>query len=59
MKQRVRILASLEVDLDLVPGPYHQSSDWVNLVKSQLEIGKSYNPDVKIIEVEVINEVCR
>jgi hypothetical protein len=53
MNKRARITFEFEVDLDMVPGAYHQVEDWHTYVQQTLCHTATYNPTVKIISTEV------
>jgi hypothetical protein len=53
MNKRARITFEFEVDLDMVPGAYHQVEDWHTYVQQTLCHTTTYNPTVKIISTEV------
>lgn len=56
MKNRVSIKLTFSIDLDMVPGLFHDPQDWVDLVQSKLMEQHHYNLKVEIHYTEVMNE---
>ena len=50
--QRTTILIKFEVDLDMVPGAWHEAEDWVEYVKQQL-CNPTYDSRVQILDTTV------
>lgn len=43
MKKRIKFIVTFEVDLDLIPGPYHEPNDWLNMVQNDFMLQAHYN----------------
>ena len=50
--QRTTILIKFEVDLDMVPGTWHRTQDWVDYVRQQLS-NPIYDSKVTILDTTV------
>jgi hypothetical protein len=48
MKSRAFFLLAVSVDLDMVPGAYHQPEDFPALFKDRLTCTGTYNPEVAV-----------
>jgi len=53
MKRRVKFQIKFEVDLDMVPGRFHDEQDWVNFVVWNFEAQKHYNAKTEVVSVNV------
>ena len=52
--KRCKFNITVEIDLDPIPGTYHQSEDWLGFFKELNEtIAPHYNPEVTIEEIEL------
>ena len=51
MTNRCKFNITVEVDLDIVPGMFHQSEDWKLVFTQALMQNAHYNPVVDIEEV--------
>lgn len=49
MTKRTKFTIEFEIDLDSVPGAFHQAEDWINRVTQQFEAQKHYHPTVKLV----------
>lgn len=56
---RVKIILELEVDLDIVPGVFHQAEDWVQLATREFLHQKHYNAVLVSSKIEAVEKlVC-
>ena len=52
--KRCKFKVIIEIDLDSVPGAFHQSEDWLRFIKEHNErVAPHYNPEVTIEEIEL------
>jgi len=49
---RVKITLELEVDLDIVPGMFHQAEDWIQLATREFLAQRHYNAVLVHVRVE-------
>jgi len=53
IQKRVKFTITFEVDLDLVPGVFHNASDWVNMVQRDFLRQTHYNACTSIVRAPV------
>lgn len=51
-KPRAEITIKFSVDLDTVPGTFHDPKDWVWLVTKDFERQSHYNPSYEVVAIE-------